>query len=55
MDNIESTPIPLKKNIKQKIKTHNYLDDILKQEFKNKFKEPLTLIKPIITLKLSKN
>ena len=53
---IESKPVPLKKIIVNppEIK-YNYLDNILKKDFKNKFKQPITLIEPKITLKLSKN
>ena len=51
--NIESTPVPLKKNIIKPIeKKYNYLNQILTNNLVDKFKTPITLIQPNITLKL---
>ena len=54
--NIESIPTPLKKNIIKPVeKKYKYLNEILTNNLVDKFKTPITLIEPKITLKLYKN
>ena len=54
--NIESTPVPLKKNIIKPVeKTYKHLNEIFTNNLVDKFKTPIILIQPNITLKLYKN